>query len=67
MKLMLCVHGYEPMSMLDDNCNGWLEGNELSGLSVWQDRNSNGVSDMGEVESVATLASTACLVSKRAG
>ena len=41
--------------MLDDNRNGWLEGNELSSLSVWQDRNGNGVSDKGEVQPVANL------------
>ena len=48
-------HGYEPMALLDDNCNGWLEGNELSGLSVWQDQNSNGISDPGEVKPVTQL------------
>ena len=48
-------HGYEPMAMLDDNRNGWLDGNELSSLSVWQDRNGNGISDPGEVQPVANL------------
>jgi hypothetical protein len=48
-------HGYEPMALLDDNRNGWLEGKELSSLSVWQDRNHNGVSDKGEVKPVTQL------------
>lgn len=41
--------GYEAMASLDDDDNGWLEEVELNGLALWQDRNSNGVSDSGEV------------------
>ncbi len=47
--------GYEPLAALDDNHNGWLEGQELQGVSVWFDRNSNGVADSGEVISLKSL------------
>jgi hypothetical protein len=40
---------------LDNDHNGWLEGDELKGIAVWFDRNSNGVSDPGEVASLASL------------
>jgi hypothetical protein len=43
-------NGFEPMALLDDNHDGWLAGSELKDLGVWQDRNSNGVSDPGEVQ-----------------
>ena len=49
------AHGYEPMGMLDDNQDGWLEQRELKGLSVWRDLNGNGVSDGGEVKPVAAM------------
>jgi len=42
-------HGYQPLASLDNDRNGWLEGKELAGLAAWQDANSNGVSDPGEV------------------
>jgi tetratricopeptide (TPR) repeat protein len=45
--------GYEALSSLDDNADGELAGAELRGLALWHDRNSNGVSDPGEVKSVA--------------
>ena len=48
-------NGYEPLAFLDDNHDGWLRGPELQGLSVWQDRNGNGVSEPGEVAPVAAL------------
>ncbi|MGC4045426.1 MAG: hypothetical protein QM758_16670 [Armatimonas sp.] len=41
--------GYAAMASLDDNGDGWLSGKELKGLALWQDRNSNGISDPGEV------------------
>lgn len=41
--------GYDALSALDDNGDGVLSGAELKGVSVWFDRNSNGVSDPGEV------------------
>jgi len=42
-------HGYQVLSALDDNRNGELRGRELRGLSIWQDKNSNGKSEVGEV------------------
>jgi len=42
-------NGYRAMDMLDDNRDRWLTAGELEGLSVWFDRNGNGVSEAGEV------------------
>jgi len=47
--------GYDPLDALDNNHNGWLEGAELQGISVWFDRNSNAISDPGEVVSLSSL------------
>lgn len=47
--------GYGPLAGLDNNHNGWLEGTELQGISVWFDRNSNGISDRGEIVSLSSL------------
>jgi len=44
--------GYRAMDLLDDNRDGELAGVELRGLAVWQDGNSNGVSDDGEVTAI---------------
>jgi hypothetical protein len=41
--------GYHSLDALDDNRDGQLFGEELEGISVWFDRNSNGISDYGEV------------------
>lgn len=49
-------NGYRAMDVLDDNRDHWLTAGELGGVSVWFDRNSNGVSDAGEVVPVADLA-----------
>ena len=48
-------NGYEAMSLLDDDGDGWLTGQELESLSVWFDRNQNGFSDPGEVVPVQSL------------
>jgi hypothetical protein len=48
-------NGYEPLALLDDNYDGWLAGAELRGLAVWRDRNSNGISESGEVLPVSKL------------
>lgn len=48
-------NGYQALSALDDNGDGRLTGRELNGLAVWQDRNSNGISEPGEVKSLAEL------------
>ena len=45
-------NGYQALSALDDDGDGALSGHELEGLALWHDRNSNGVSDDGEVQTV---------------
>ena len=42
--------GYDALSSLDADGNGLLEGAELSGLALWRDINSNGISDPDEVQ-----------------
>jgi hypothetical protein len=42
-------NGYDALRSLDDNGDGAIAGLELDGLSLWRDRNSNGVSERGEV------------------
>ncbi len=46
-------NGYQALQSLDDDRNGVLTGDELKGLAIWHDVNSNGVSDLGEVQSLA--------------
>jgi hypothetical protein len=48
-------NGYDALDALDDNRDGELSGAELPGLAVWFDRNSNGVSDAGEVVPIEKL------------
>ena len=45
--------GYAALDALDDNRDGWIRGPERRGLAVWFDRNSNGVSEAGEVQPLA--------------
>jgi hypothetical protein len=52
---LLFDNGYRALDALDDNRDGELLGTELKGLAVWFDRNSNGVSDPGEVIPVEQL------------
>jgi hypothetical protein len=47
--------GYQALAALDDNGDGVLSGAELNGLAIWNDLNSNGVSDPGEVIPVEAL------------
>ena len=62
---MLFSDGYRAMESLDDNLDGALSGEELAGISAWFDRNSDGISQPGEVSplhdhgivSIATTAS----------
>ncbi len=51
--------GYEALASLDDNNDGVLKGAELEGLALWQDINSNGVSEPGEVRPLAEFGITA--------
>jgi hypothetical protein len=44
--------GYQALASLDDNGDGWLRGEELNGISIWRDANSNAVSESGEVRPV---------------
>jgi hypothetical protein len=46
-------NGYDAMASLDDNGDGKLNGNELRHLALWHDRNQNGISEPGEVRSLA--------------
>ena len=55
-------NGYEALQSLDDNQDGKLEGDELKGLVIWQDRNCNGISDAEEVQPLSAfgIQSLAC-------
>jgi hypothetical protein len=44
--------GYAALAALDNDGNGWLEGDELAGIAIWRDSNGNGVCDPGEVISL---------------
>lgn len=46
-------NGYHAMRALDDDDDGQLSGRELEGLAIWRDVNVNGVSDPGEVRTLA--------------
>jgi hypothetical protein len=46
---MLFSDGYRALDALDDDRDGQLAGEELTGLAVWHDRNTNGISEPGEV------------------
>ena len=43
------ANGYEALSALDDDDSGALTGEELRDLAIWHDRNTNGISEPGEV------------------
>jgi hypothetical protein len=59
---MFFPDGYRALEALDDNRDGVLSGCELRGLSVWIDRNGDGVSDMGEVLPVSAAGISAISV-----
>lgn len=42
-------NGFDVLKAMDDNRDGILKENELKGLSIWNDKNSNGISDSNEV------------------
>jgi hypothetical protein len=46
-------NGYEALASLDDDGDQWLRGDELRGLKIWNDRDSNGVCDRSEVRELA--------------
>ena len=45
-------NGYHALAALDDNGDRRISGAELAGLALWQDLNSNGVADPGEVRTL---------------
>ena len=45
-------NGYHALRALDDDGDREIDGGELDGLALWHDRNSNGVSERGEVRPV---------------
>ena len=47
--------GYRVLDALDDDGDGELRGAELAGIAVWFDRDSDGISDRGEVTPVEEL------------
>jgi hypothetical protein len=47
--------GFKALQWLDDNQDGQISGDELTGLCAWFDRNGNGVSDPGEVVPLSEL------------
>jgi tetratricopeptide (TPR) repeat protein len=56
-------NGYEALAALDDNGDGELHAEELRHLAIWRDANQNGVSEKGEVRSLAGhgIAALSCL------
>jgi hypothetical protein len=52
---MFFEDGYHALDALDDNRDGELAGDELTGLAAWFDRNSNGRSEPGEVAPLCEL------------
>ncbi|BBM82427.1 hypothetical protein [Candidatus Uabimicrobium amorphum] len=58
-------HGFEKLSVLDKNNDKAISGEELKGLSVWQDKNGNAKVDKGEIKSVQSLKITSISVKHR--
>jgi tetratricopeptide (TPR) repeat protein len=59
---MFWEHGYQALAALDNDGDRMLAGPELRGLAIWQDRDSNGVCDEGEVQPLSAwgIASISC-------
>jgi tetratricopeptide (TPR) repeat protein len=55
-------NGYDPLAALDDDGDRELRGNELRNLAIWRDANQNGISEKGEVRSLAAhgIAALSC-------
>ncbi len=49
---VLWQDGYQALAALDNNHDGMLRAEELRGMAVWQDVNSNGISELGEVSTL---------------
>lgn len=52
------LNGFDKLTVRDASRDGVISGRELDGLCVWQDRNSNGRVDEGEVRTVRSLCIT---------
>jgi hypothetical protein len=52
------AHGYEKLSLLDENGDRAISGDELKTLSVWQDSNGNAQIDEGEAKTLAEMGIT---------
>ncbi len=50
---MFWDNGYQALAALDNDGDSELSGDELIGLAIWHDRNSNGISEPGEVKPLA--------------
>ena len=46
---LLFGDGYRALAALDDDGDGWVSGDELTGVALWFDRDSDGYCDPGEV------------------
>jgi hypothetical protein len=57
--LLFCQDGFEALSLLDDDHDGQVRGDELLGLSLWHDVDGDGVSDEGEVRPLEAFGITA--------
>ena len=52
-------HGYEKLALhFDKDGNGIIEGDELEGLQIWMDDNADGITDEGELRSLAEFGIT---------
>jgi hypothetical protein len=56
---MFWENGYHALASLDDNADGLLTGDELRGIRLWQDRNSDGICDQSEILELSQLGITA--------
>ncbi|MBS3761900.1 MAG: hypothetical protein KGZ25_01230, partial [Planctomycetes bacterium] len=54
--------GFRAMALLDDDGDGWLSGQELEGLAAWQDKNTDGIAQEGEVQPLGAIGVTALAV-----
>jgi len=51
-------NGYDALASLDDDGDGVLRGDELHGIALWRDSNSNGVCEPGEVQPLSAYGIT---------
>ena len=56
---MFWENGYHALGSLDDNADGLLTGDELRGIRLWHDRNSDGICDPTEILELSQLGITA--------